>query len=562
MDQKKHYLNLHDIRFKDPNVVPNRQLAFSIPLFESHYYGKKYDQYFDLYNDVFTKPALWSAMSFLWNSDLGENGIKFYFHIEPSVYDRVSSYLWANGVPDEYIRKIELPDNFEYNEDVAHTQFGKKFLCFYDDDVDVDAWNIIDSDVFLCGSGQSGLYRELTSALLRGSISVHEFNWVRYNYCFYMKRVFYAAGLTTGELDATGWINEGFDLWKSKNMLKPNKIEQLCFSRYKLDYKFNENVAASDYVVRPFVSANLLQIPRDHDFVHFFKEHGHQCYHEEGLLGIYFMAKNIVPIRLDQVTGIPRYLWAEEYKPGQDTYLAHYLDSEQKFGTEAYSDFYLSMLRMYRNIYERSADEVHFEKVEPSEKRGTYFEIGAGWPQGGFLLDEDWQRNYGDVLTPETVKVLSDFSAFDGYFVEAVPEQVESLHETFKHRENATVINAAISGSPGMQALHVFSSGMGVLQEYSLGQSAFVKSFSVNCMDLDTLFANVGETPDLLRVDIEGAEVSTLEAYSFDPKPRVIIVDTHLRNKERVTAILEGQGYVVLQHPEAVEDVIGIFDDS
>ena len=352
MDKKKHYLKLHDIQFKDPDIKPNRQLAFSISLFESHFYSSRDPQYFELYNDVFTKAALWSAMSFLWNSDLGENGIKFYFHIEPSVYDLAYAYLSENGVPDEYIRKVELPEAFKYNPQVEHTQFGKKFLCFYDDEVDVDAWNIIDSDVFLCGKSKAGIYRELTSALLRENIAVHEFNWVRYNYCYYMKRVFYAAGLTLHELNNTGWINDQSDIWQSENMLKPNKIEQMCFSRYGLDFKFNENVPASDYVVRPFVSANLLQIPTRHDFVEFFKAHGQQCYHEEGLLGIYFMAKNIVPLRLDQITGIPRYLWAAEYNPEQDTYLAHYLDAEQAFESECYADFYVSMLAMYHNIYE------------------------------------------------------------------------------------------------------------------------------------------------------------------------------------------------------------------
>ena len=350
MDKKHHYLKLHDIQFKDPDIKPNRQLAFSIPLFESHFYSGRDERYFELFNDVFTKPAMWAAMSFLWNSDLGENGVKFYFHIEPCVYDIAHAYLSENGVPDAYIRQVELPIEFKYDSAVNHTQFGKKLLCFYDD-VDVDAWNIIDTDVFLCSSDKAGFYRDLTAPLLRKNIAVHEFRFIRYNYCFYMKRVFYAAGLTLSALGNTGWVNDQSNIWESENMLKPNKIEQLCFSRYDLDYKINENVPASDYVVRPFVSANLLQIPTEHDFVDFFKAHGHQCYHEEGLLGIYFLAKNIIPIRLDEVLGIPRFLWEEAFDPEQETYLAHYVNEEQNPDSQCYADFYRSMLKMYHRIY-------------------------------------------------------------------------------------------------------------------------------------------------------------------------------------------------------------------
>lgn len=352
MDKKQHCMKLHDIRFKDPDIKPNRQLAFSIPLFESDFYSGRDDRYFELFNDVFTKPAMWAAMSFLWNSDLGENGIKFYFHIEPSVYHIASEYLLENGVPEEYIRLVELPEGYKYNEAVEHTQFGKKLMCFYDDDADVDAWNIIDTDVFLCSKEKAGFYRDLTSPFLRKNIAVHEFRLVRYNYCFYMKRVFYAAGLTLHELNNTGWVNDQSNIWESENMLKPNRIEQLCFSRYDLDYKINENVPAADYVVRPFVSANLLQIPTDHDFVEFFKKYGHQCYHEEGLLGIYFFAKNIIPVRLDEILGIPRFLWESSFDESAETYLAHYVDEDQNENNACYVDFYRSMLQMYHRIYE------------------------------------------------------------------------------------------------------------------------------------------------------------------------------------------------------------------
>lgn len=350
MDKKVHCMNLPDIRFVDPNVQMNNELCFSISLFESHFYSGMDDRYFDIYNQVFTRPALWTAMSFLWNSDLGENGIKVFFHVEDNVYDIVYPYLRECGVPDKYIRKIILPDNYQYDEEVNHTQFGKKFMCFYDDELGVNSVNIIDSDMFLCTrNDKQSLYRDLTCPVVRNNISIHEYKFVRYNFCYYMQKVVYAAGASKKFFDSTGWVNEGFNMFESKNMLNPVEIERYCFDKYKLEYKIGENIPASDYVVRPFVSANLCQIPLDHDFVSFFLEYGHQCYHEEGLLGMYFLAKGITPIRLDQVLGIPRYLHEDEYSETAQAYLAHYIDKEQNPDSRCYADFYRSMLDVISN---------------------------------------------------------------------------------------------------------------------------------------------------------------------------------------------------------------------
>ena len=350
MDKKKHCTDLYDIPFVDPEVPANDVLAFSISLFESDYYSGMDPRYFDIYNEVFTKPAIWSAMSFIWNSDLGANGVKFYFHIEDRVFDIVQEYLKECQVPEEYIRKITLPKEYAYNQNINHTQFGKKFMCFYDDDLRVENINIIDSDIFLCVKKEKqAFYRDLTCPTVRNTIAIHEFRHSRWNYRSYMKKVIYGSNVAPRDLMNTGWINSE-DMYSGDNMLKPGNIEKFCYEKYDLKYDLFEDISEHNYIVRPFVSANLCQIPTEHPFVKFFKEYGHLCYHEEGLLGMYFTAENIIPVRLDQVLGIPRFLFENDFNEGYDAYLAHYVEAEPNPDHRCYADFYKSMLLMHGHI--------------------------------------------------------------------------------------------------------------------------------------------------------------------------------------------------------------------
>lgn len=203
---------------------------------------------------------------------------------------------------------------------------------------------------------------------------------------------------------------------------------------------------------------------------------------------------------------------------------------------------------------------------------GVYFEIGAGWPVGEFLTKNGWTENTRatEVLSSDVVARLSEFSRFDGYFVEAVPQQIAKLQETFSTNPNAQVIHAAVSGLSGLRKMNVHKGGMGALEETHAGtrtaqrvetESPDMRTFWTQTIDLDTLFTQLGVTPDLLRIDIEGAELTTLLAYRFaEGAPRVIIVDTHTVNREAVAQLLETKGYTVSDHPTVKEDLIGVKD--
>ena len=196
---------------------------------------------------------------------------------------------------------------------------------------------------------------------------------------------------------------------------------------------------------------------------------------------------------------------------------------------------------------------------------GIYYEIGAGWPVGGFLLSKGWQQvDKPQVIIPEILEAFSDIDFFNGYFVETVPAQVSNLTEHFSGTPNAHVIQSAVSGGVGIQRVKVAHKRMANLeatQVWDMCQSLpvdEVTSFYVTCLDLNTLIRNMQAYPDYLRIDIEGAEIVALCAYDFNPRPRVIVVDTHHQNDDAVRNILTQKGYRCFTHPAVPEDVVGI----
>ena len=348
-----YYENLPDIRLIDVPVPANPRLAFSLPLFHCDMYAGKRDDYLDRYNQMFTKPAIWTAMGLLHNSDLGENGIKCYFHIEDRLEDVVVPYLKEQDVPDDYIRVIALPEKYQTNPEVESTHFGKKFLGLYDDALmsEVEDLFTIDTDMFLCArdvhANAHRLYRDLTSPVIKGQLCPYDFEYVRFNYAYYIRQPFFGAGLTTQELDATGWINEGFDMFESKNMLKPAKIEKYAYERFGLKYRLFENVPASDYVVRPFVSGQIYKIPTAHAFVDFIKEYGHHCYNDESIMSLYFAANSVTPIHLKIATGITMFINENMFNPDEQIYFAHYKDDFDMTPNHlCYKAFYTSALNL------------------------------------------------------------------------------------------------------------------------------------------------------------------------------------------------------------------------
>lgn len=200
--------------------------------------------------------------------------------------------------------------------------------------------------------------------------------------------------------------------------------------------------------------------------------------------------------------------------------------------------------------------------------RRVFVEIGTGQrAEWTYLIREDWRdiarsKSRTDRLRALPESWLSEEGNWHGYLVEAHPNNFSALVEKtvadktlrpFLHR--LTFINASISGTSQLTTMGLETGvfkGLFV-NRYTLRESRpFHPSAVDNTVDfglftvsLETLLSAIGhEHIDLLRLDVEGAEVSILETYPFHLKPHFLSIEYHSKaGKTFVRDILEEHGY-------------------
>lgn len=227
-------------------------------------------------------------------------------------------------------------------------------------------------------------------------------------------------------------------------------------------------------------------------------------------------------------------------------------------------------------------------RVTPNTDRHkrVFVEIGTGnSPEWIYLIRDDWRdiarRKHGtDLLRSLPDSWCADDGQWHGYLVEAHPQNFRSLVETtvankhyrpFLHR--ITFINAAI----GAETSHFTTMGMEIgalkglfVNRFSLTEArAFhtgaidnTVDFGVFTVSLETLLAAIGHKRiDLLRLDVEGAEVPIFKSYPFPIKPRLLSIEYHSKAGETfVRRIFEKHGYQI--DAENAEELRGVFKEK
>ena len=219
------------------------------------------------------------------------------------------------------------------------------------------------------------------------------------------------------------------------------------------------------------------------------------------------------------------------------------------------------VLRCLSKIKGRSTSGRIRQVEEPTR---VFVEIRTGQrAEWTYLIRDDWRdiarsKSRTDRLRTLPESWLSEQGNWHGYLVEAHASNFSVLVEKtvankklrpFLHR--LTFINAAISGTSqfttmGMET-DVFKGFF--VNRYTLTSA---RSFHPNAVDntvdfglftvsLEILLSAIGhEHIDLLRLDVEGAEVAVLEAYRFHIKPHFLSIAYHSKSgKTLVRHILE-----------------------
>ena len=113
------------------------------------------------------------------NTDLYDNDVPVYFHIEDKIFDIACEGFEQFNVPQHMIRKITLPEP-KYN--IPEVHFGKKYMCLFDNEITTNAWFIYDTDAFACKEkGKMQWYDKLVSEPLSSHVCtmkrwVHNYN--------------------------------------------------------------------------------------------------------------------------------------------------------------------------------------------------------------------------------------------------------------------------------------------------------------------------------------------------------------------------------------------------
>ncbi len=213
----------------------------------------------------------------------------------------------------------------------------------------------------------------------------------------------------------------------------------------------------------------------------------------------------------------------------------------------------------------------------------VFVEIGTGHrAEWTFLIRDDWQEIVRKKQHLNQLRTLPDrwlsqpWTPWHGYLVEAHPDNFCSLVETivadkylrpFLHR--LTFINAAIGAktsrftSMGMETgafKGLFVNRFSLSEARPFQQSRIDNSinFQLFTVSLETLFDEIPHKHiDLLRLDVEGAEVPILGAYSFQMKPWLLSVEHHSKDGASfIRQLLEAQNYRIDE--QNAEEIRGV----
>lgn len=270
---KAHIPRLPTILYSVPEAKTDNQLAISIPLFHSNFQWIENGIKTERFQQVHCRGAIWTALSLLYNTDLGAKGVRVYFHIEDTVWDTAMPIFEEFGVDAEWLRKVTMP-NAKSAADVENVHYGKKFMCLLDTEIKPDVFLIVDSDAFICSAGfPLEWHSVLTSTLFLKNPSVYEFRPTRFEYKHWTERCCNAVGIPydpdkssfTQEKAAFAMLNLMFPCTKEKG-LKNAKL-----------------------VVRPISKNVLISIPRTHAITKFVKSNFQQCYEDEFLIAMLAM---------------------------------------------------------------------------------------------------------------------------------------------------------------------------------------------------------------------------------------------------------------------------------
>ncbi|MYB92954.1 hypothetical protein F4054_23810 [Candidatus Poribacteria bacterium] len=321
--RKKHIARLPFARYPNYEITSD-DVAVTIPLFHS-----PVDSGFTEYNEnriknIHAKGAIWVAMGLINNTDLAANGVGIYFHLEDKIYDIAREIFDTFGVDDKFIRMMTI-DDFE-SDNVGAAQYGKKYM-FLEDDLSPSQWLMMDSDAFVCTTGD-------------------RFEWYDCLRAFVNPSAMNATpAIYQTDKDYQHWVQmcshaAGFKLEKHITLIEQEKRALL-----KLGVPESDMLLGPSNRQRTYTCTQMLVLPTAHPIIDYIKQHWKRCHWDEGMLNVYHLLHGDLSLLPDKLGELPKHQFESEYidrdkSLDQHGYLAHLLPDNrvEMLRTDEYFD--------------------------------------------------------------------------------------------------------------------------------------------------------------------------------------------------------------------------------
>ena len=333
--RKPHIAKLPMTQFPNYEITTS-DVAVTIPLFHSPIDSGFTDYDERRIKDVHAKGAIWVALALIYNTDLADAGVGIYFHLEDNIYDITKDIFDAFGVPEQFIRVMTI-DDFESN-DVGAAQYGKKYMCL-EDDLTPQQWVMMDSDAFVCTTGDKFQWYDCFRAFenpsaMNAKTAIYQ---TKEDYTHWVRMCSYAAGY-------------GFD--PKSDLVEQERRALLKLGVPETTLYVGTNLGASPRIQRAYTCTQMLVLPTAHPIIDYIKAHWKSCHWDEGMLNVYQMLHNDISYLPDKLGGLPKHQFESDYinrdiSLESQGYLAHLLPDNRVEMTrtdEFFDDFYHALL--------------------------------------------------------------------------------------------------------------------------------------------------------------------------------------------------------------------------
>ena len=277
----------------------SKELAVSVAMYHSDLDNWNEKEF----QETHVKGGIWAGLSFIANTDLSDNKVPLYFHIEDRVWDSAKPVLDDFGIPSYWCRKIECPKSEEPVRKVTKPQFGKGYMGLLDDDITTDIILILDADLFTCAVDEKiNLFDKLTSPILKRQPSLTYFTMRDFTYSWYVSILLLASGLPDSLM----------------NMRPLDELEAEAYERLGFERERTDNLGWNDVISRYYAEDYMMTFPSGHKTREYAISRMDRCYAPPYIFAAW-SEFNYPFIDLSQMLGLPIYDWESTFIDSENT---------------------------------------------------------------------------------------------------------------------------------------------------------------------------------------------------------------------------------------------------